>query len=163
MTKEQKVLIRRWFEKSSENSNSFDAFISLWISFNAFYASKKGIRSEQNQLHNIKDRYKKLFSDFVSSNGKQFEDFKTYIENKGQNPGFIQDMRVSSEQEEYKKRYLNITSLCEYLDCLYQVRCNLFHGNKALNDSQDEKLVRYAYVSLKKFLEKLYKKEGILS
>lgn len=162
MIENQINLIKRWFEKSKRQRNSFDKFISLWISFNAFYAAEHLQKSEKQQLNNINNEYKKVFSGLVHSNPRSFQDLKTYIETKPRNTGFIQDLRFSVGREKYKRRYLNIASLCEYLDCVYQVRCNLFHGGKSLEDGQDEEIVRRSYKSMTIFLKEIYRRRNIL-
>ncbi|MBU4332492.1 hypothetical protein KKD20_05225 [Patescibacteria group bacterium] len=162
MIDNQRELIRRWFEKSKEEENSFDGFISLWISFNAFYAAEHLLESERQQLRNIYDEYKDSFVGLVDNHSETFQEFKHYIEIKPVNTGFIQDLRYPVEKEKHKKRYQNLGSLCEYLDCVYQVRCNLFHGGKNLEDGQDQEIVSRAYNSLAVFLERIYGLMGIL-
>lgn len=162
MIENQRELIRRWFEKSKRQRNAFDRFISLWISFNAFYAAEHLRESERQQLNNINNDYKNFFVELTRSNPKYFQDFKTYIETKTKNAGFIQDLRFPIGQEKHKRRYANLGSLCEYLDCVYQVRCNLFHGGKNLEDGQDQEIVSRAYSSLAVFLERIYGLTGIL-
>lgn len=166
MTYEQKALIRHWYEKAQNEEGVFDQFISLWISFNGFYAAGRGIKSESAQLSGIVAGYKLLFSNIVAERHEIFDDFKKYIDEKKSNPEFIQDMRVTASnqlEEKYKKRYINTRSLCEFIDCIYQIRCNLFHGSKALDDAQDEKLVTHAYKCLLVFLKELYKQQDILT
>jgi hypothetical protein len=162
MIENQKKLIKRWLEKSKDEENSFDRFISLWISFNAFYAAEHLLESENQQITNIKNEYKRLFAELTSDSPESFEAFKDYIETKPQNTGFIQDLRYQVDKEKHKKRYQSIGSLCEYLDCVYQVRCNLFHGGKNLEDGQDQKIVSRAYDSLLAFLEKVYQSAYVL-
>jgi hypothetical protein len=157
----QLELIARWFRRSKEMDNPFDKFIALWISFNSFYACEHLDDSEARQLQILEDTYKNIFKSVVDANEKFFADFKNYIDTKPVNSGFIQDLRYSVNKEKNKKRYYNLTSFCEYLGCIYQVRCNLFHGGKNLEDGQDQNIVRYSYATLLVFLEELYKVEEI--
>ncbi len=162
MKDNQKNLIKRWFEKSKDEENPFDKFISLWISFNAFYAAEHLLEPEWQQVKNIKDEYKDIFVGVVANNSAVFEEFKNYIKVKSENFGFIQDLRYLVEKEKHKRRYLNLNSLCDYLECVYQVRCNLFHGGKNLKDGQDVEIVERAYQSLVVFLTAIYEQERIL-
>ena len=157
----QLKLIARWFEKSKEMKNVFDKFIALWISFNSFYACEHLHDSERKQLQIFGDTYKEFFKSVVDANMSPFIDFKKYIDNKPKNSGFIQDLRYPVAKEKHKKRYYNLTSFCEYLKCVYQVRCNLFHGGKYLEDGQDENIVKHCHSTLLIFLEKLYEREKV--
>ncbi|MCX6745657.1 MAG: hypothetical protein NTX00_01405 [Candidatus Parcubacteria bacterium] len=163
----RKELIKGWFEKSKkiEDNNSFDKFIYLWISFNAFYVginSDAPYKSEKELINKIIEEYKQLFFNLVQDMPVSFRNFQKYIEGKIENRGFIQDLRFSISEESHKKRYNNLKALCEFLKCVYQVRCNLFHGGKLLEDGQNETIVRLAYESLIVFLEKIYKKYNII-
>ena len=155
--------IPKIYPKCKEMDNPFDKFIALWVSFNSFYACEHLHDSEAKQLKMLEDMYKDIFSRVVATNKKAFADFKNYIDTKPKNSGFIQDLRYPVSKEKYKKRYYNLTSFCEYLGCVYQVRCNLFHGGKDLEDGQDENIVQHSYITLQIFLEALYKAEGIIT
>jgi len=162
MNDKLKDLIKEWFCKSREMDNCFDQFIWLWISFNAFYAHDHLQESELSQLRIFRDQFKELFRKVVTGNDRAFKEFKHYIDTKPENTGFIQDLRFSDGEERHKKRYYNLTSLCEYIDCIYQIRCNLFHGGKNPEDGQDENIVKHAYDTLVVFCEIIYKQVGIL-
>lgn len=162
MIDNQRELIRRWFEKSKNEGNPFDGFISLWISFNAFYVAERLKQSEQQQLDNVYAEYKDVFAELINNTPETFQEFKHYIEIKQENTGFIQDLRYEVGEEKHKKKYQSLDSLCEYLGCVYQVRCNLFHGGKSLEDGQDQEIVSRAYNSLIVFLERVYGVTGIL-
>lgn len=154
-----KDLIRRWYEKSQqENDNVFDGFISLWIAFNAYYAGDNLKESEHKQLDLFQNANKIIFSYVVKENDNKFNEFKSYIATKPQNTGFIQDLRYDVGDEKYKRRYQNLESLCEYQSCVYQIRCNLFHGGKDIADAQDKKLVKLALFTLSIFLKKVFEK-----
>lgn len=162
-----KLIISRWYEKSKNATQQpddvFDRFISLWIAFNAYYAVRNPRVPERAQLEWVRSAHKKLFPSIVRAHNQKFEDFKKYIEDKLNNSGFIKDLRYAEvDKEEYKKRYQNLESLCEYLECVYQIRCNLFHGGKNLVDAQDKKLVELALSTLTVFLEEILKQEGII-
>lgn len=161
MKQNQLYLIGRWFKKSYEMNNPFDRFIAIWISFNSFYACEYLHENEIRQLKILEDKYKDIFKSVVDTNKFFFSNFRNYINTKPENPGFIQDLRYSVDKEKHKKRYYNLTSFCEYLGCVYQVRCNLFHGGKSLADGQDENIVGHSYITLSVFLEKLYKIERV--
>lgn len=156
-------LICRWYKKSQQADDCvFDRFISLWISLNAYYAASNLRASERDQLEQFQNAHKNLFPFVVQANAIEFKNFKEYIETKHQNTGFIQDLRYKVGDEKHKKRYQNLESLCEYLSCIYQIRCNLFHGGKDIADAQDQRLVELALSTLSIFLKKVFKEKNIL-
>lgn len=159
-----KGLILRWFQKSQqEDDNVFDRFISLWIAFNAYYIGNNLKESEHRQLIIFKNSNKVIFSSVVKANNVEFVKFKEYIAMKNQNAGFIQDLRHEVGDEKHKKRYQNLESLSEYLNCVYQIRCNLFHGGKDIVDAQDKELVKLALATLSIFLKKVFEENNILN
>lgn len=164
-----KNIIRCWYNKSQNITQQpdgvFEQFISLWIAFNAYYvATSDPLKLERMQLQRIKDSYSQPFYNITEVHADKFNEFKNYINKKSQNPGFIQDLRYEvTLSEEHKRRYLKIESLCEYLDCVYQIRCNLFHGGKDVADAQDQKLVELALSTLSIFLEEIFKREKIIT
>lgn len=170
MIENEKVrsIIYGWYEKSQgvvqqpRPDDVFDQFISLWIAFNAYYAAGNLRASEHDQLEWFKNTHKPLFFSIVEAQADEFKLLKNYIETKDCNKGFVQDLRHEVDKEEHKKRYQNLASLCEYLECIYQIRCNLFHGGKNPMDAQDEKLVKFAHATLSIFLKEILKQEGII-
>lgn len=168
LTTNQVELINRWFEKSEKELNPFDKFISLWISFNAFYAHRHLQKKEQDQLKEFRIEYGSIFKD-IFNNGKlndAFIAFQAHIHDKPRNPSFIQDLRFeldTDKERKNRKYYHNLNDLNQFIKCVYQVRCNLFHGGKDLKDGQDEIIVNLAFNSLKTLLTQVYIYEGILS
>ena len=164
MNNTKKDLIYRWYKKSQqEDKNIFDRFISLWISFNAYYSRNNLKLSEHEQLDLFQNANKVIFSSVVKADNVEFLKFKEYIATKNQNAGFIQNLRYEVGDEKNKKRYQNLESLNEYLGCVYQIRCNLFHGGKDVADTQDETLVELALSTLSILLKRVFEKENILS
>lgn len=162
MNKEVKKIIKRWFEKAKHEVDDIDRFIALWISFNAFYACGNLTENENVQLKTIKTKYRCFFPDIVKDNDSFFQEFADYIVSKPINKGFIQDLRYSiNSPKQEKKVYINLDCINEFIDCVYQIRCNLFHGGKSLEDGQDRKLVCLAYNCLICFLDTIFGQEKI--
>jgi hypothetical protein len=155
--------IKRWYSKAKHQRNYFDRFISLWISFNAYYAYKDLEKSEQQQLKKFQKKHKAEFNSVC--NYSEFSEFKRYIDTKTRNTGFIQDLRYGKDTDREirnRKYYSIVTNFEQYIGCVYQVRCNLFHGGKNLEDGQDEEIVKLAYKSLLKLITAVYMKKSIL-
>ncbi len=52
----------------------------------------------------------------------------------------------------YNRRIRDERNLTEVCSCLYQVRCNLFHGGKLPGNPRDERLVEASYVIVSKLI-----------
>jgi hypothetical protein len=159
----QYSLIKRWYNKAKHQRNYFDKFISLWISFNAYYAHKDLEKTEQKQLQEFLQNHAAEFNG--ACNQVEFSDFKCHIDTKSRNKGYIQDLRYEKNTDREirnRKYYSTVTNFEQYIDCVYQVRCNLFHGGKNLEDGQDEEIVKLAFKSLLKLITAVYNKESIL-
>lgn len=101
------------------------------------------------------------FHKLIVENHAPFSDLKKYIDTKHINPGLIHDLRYSPQDAEKQKKYADLSELNQFIFCVYQVRCNLFHGGKHPEDGQDECLVKLSYESLVILLEKIYCEEGL--
>ena len=53
----------------------------------------------------------------------------------------------------------NIENLGEVLEVIYQIRCNLFHGAKDLEDERDHDLVKLAYDILTELFKKIVEEQ----
>ena len=60
----------------------------------------------------------------------------------------VLDMRPGHQGE--SKSINDIRSLDQVLDVIYQIRCNLFHGQKSMIDPHDRELVELAFQILSK-------------
>jgi len=47
------------------------------------------------------------------------------------------------------------------MECIHQILCNLFHGEKGLKDPRDEALVRAAYAILFPHMDNVLRKEDV--
>ena len=142
--------------KINENYNGDDInkncikFVFLWIKYNNYY--NKHYTKEKNtkykyererakalNLKIVRDRYDLLKEQFLDSfvdlpNNKSF---RTYIMN-----------LKSNHQIEFN---INHSCLADFLETVYQIRCNLFHGDK-LSREYDAKIISWAYESLNDLL-----------
>lgn len=138
-------IIGTWYKLASkgtveaeENSNSFFKFIAVWVAFNALYASRysseSGDRAQVMRFAGepeVIDAHRQL----VSENESYLEAINT-LKNRG-----VGNMRGGG-----RRNISNPGNLNEVLGCVYQVRCNLFHGGKAPGNPRDERLVEASYI-----------------
>lgn len=164
-----KKLIEHWYNNGTDNLNNakknsnseegncyyFDAFISYWICFNAIYSGIDGYasKSEKEQIKEFFRRNNRVFHDatFVKTH-QAFEYFKNHtIEN------LKPDMEIKNTAD-YRVKLSNkdqsVPNLIKVMiDCIYIVRCNLFHGRKMPMDDKDFFVVRYSADFMHDFLK----------
>jgi hypothetical protein len=153
--------IKKWFKRSQsdkqeDNYDNFDKFIALWIAFNG-WANIETNKTKDSEL--IKEvsksggvlgkNYKRLLKD--DSN------FRSNVEAlKSASP--VYDMRYLNDSDKAKE-ISNIENLGEVLKVIYQIRCNLFHGAKDLEDTRDNNLVKLAYDILTELFKKIVEEQ----
>lgn len=148
---EYDVFIREWLkraERENEPVDDADRFISLWIAFNGWLKKEYGENTNDRKMierakgnKTLKEIFRKLFA--------RDEDFTT---NLSQLMGYIViDMRDPSNEQKERRCTGDFES---FLDTIYQIRCNLFHGRKNFEENKkDRELVTLAL----KLLRPLFK------
>lgn len=164
-------IIKYWFKKCILEEEYFNKFICLWISFNCFFVakfyedaskiSKSDEPNERDYLNIIEKEYAINFRHILDDQKLLFDNFKYTIDKKDWCPGIIIDMRPYHRINRRGKAYSKVDSFHDYIDCIYQVRCNLFHGDKTPSNDNDLNLVKSAYVSLEALIKKIYEFEHI--
>lgn len=143
-------ITRRWYEIASHGAatapDSFFRFIAIWIAFNALYASRHGgARTDRDQV--------KSFAG--SQQAKRRHEELLTLDTQYQNA--IQDIRYrgvfNSRNPQRRYQVPNNRNLKDLLNCVYQIRCNLFHGGKRPDDVRDATLVEAGYTVVSKLVE----------
>ncbi len=176
-----KKIVKSWFEKvetSSDSYNDFDRFISLWVSFNCFFVAelyndaKKLANnrdpSEKNYLEAFytTDEFKKIYINLINESisfKENLRKWKHLLERITFFKGKIADLRPNHLEEKYAKEFNDINNFKQLIMSAYQLRCNLFHGNKHPEDDSDVQLVSTMFKILLEFLKKLYLDRGYLN
>ena len=153
ISQDQRKLIKEWYLQSLHEQ--FNPFIKLWIAFNGWYKSKYPNKNDRKAIDLCKNDsdlftfYQRSFSD------KQFCDYldklvfeldKKPLENLTR----PRDRKLSLnklEDENGNVSFLDNGSEAfnNYLDIIYQVRCNLFHCEKSPASMRDKLIVEYSY------------------
>lgn len=159
MNKNTRKIILSWLERSQGKNvklSAFDKFMSLWISFNSWGTAKYNT----DQGRNIIDRF--------SRDEDIKEIYKDLLNNKT-DKNFKEDIKSLKQQCPIRKNRggeVNIRSLfalCEVIEAIYAIRCNLIHGEKDPNVPRDKTLVSLAYPILYRLFTCILKKEGLLT
>lgn len=144
MDDESKNLIKAWVNLADKESphlsgreDVYFRFMALWVGFNAFLTREyKHIRGDREKV--------RAFANESSSASLHREELSTPIYSKA-----VEDLkeRGVKDMQNINRVYGINSSECftEVMECVYQVRCNLFHGDKQVDDERDNKLVEAAH------------------
>jgi len=149
---EYDVFIREWLKRAeraeNEPADDADRFISLWIAFNGWLKKEYGENTnDRKMVERAKGNktLKEIFRELSDGN-------RDFTINLSQLMGYtVIDMRDPSNEQREKRCTGDFES---FLDTIYQIRCNLFHGRKSFEeDKKDRELVTLAL----KLLRPLFK------
>ena len=155
---EYDTFIRKWFERSERAEvpiDDADRFISLWIAFNAWLKKEFGENTpDKKMIEGAKGNtaLKEIFRKLSASD----RDFTT---NMSKLTGYIViDMRDPSNKQREKRCTGDYES---FLDTIYQIRCNLFHGRKNFEENKkDQELVTLALKLLRPLFKEFIDNRG---
>ena len=136
-------LILNWVNRSQGRSmefTAFDKFISLWIAFNAWVTYKSNSDRDIDMIEWVKKKSElpNMFKNLIESNKVFVSDLQSL---KAKCP--VIDMRPRRKAK--KKSINDIKNFNEVIDVIYQIRCNLFHGQKGADEQRDLELVDLAF------------------
>ncbi len=148
--KELKTIVRDHLSRSQHRNMPMDQrFEALWKAFNVFGIFFSKEISDRNMLGWIIQ--KSDFSNLFNSLYNKDPDFrKNLVELKAQTP--INDMRPESNKSVIIN---NVSNPRQVLNAIYQVRCNLVHGQKSRDNCRDRKLIRISYLILSRIVSSM--------
>lgn len=137
------IFTRKWLERAErgrEYIDNGDRFISLWIAFNGWMRGKFGedLR-DKSQIESVKKMSD--FNQVFESLKQENLDFRECLDELKKIP--VVNMQFKNNREKVYRYDGTFESLIELI---YQVRCNLFHGRKDIEDDRkDIEMVGLAY------------------
>lgn len=142
----------RWYKKACNDDDSFDQFISIWISFNAIYGSNNN-GSEINKIKTVVRQFSNQQICTILS-----KDSISFFCNINPSIKYLSydELKDTSEWQRSLVSNLNYNpreALIKLLLILNKVRNNLFHGGKLLDRSRDVDIVTNAYPVIKTIVE----------
>lgn len=151
-----KEYIVKWVDKSRVEQDSFDRFVYGFFAFNAMYS----VFYDTDERRAIKDLFDAIFKNSYEEFKEIFEspeyDYfcnRRPIRNMKYDPrkgfGYPDTSRDTALLAEREVRRSNKAMLM----ILYQIRCNLFHGNKSFADESDQETMRNASALLLRYNE----------
>ena len=138
-----RIFTEGWLERAERGHRIIDdgdRFISLWIAFNGWMRGKFGEDiGDRSQIESVK-----RLQDFKEVFTQLREDDLAFKESLDKLEGLsVVNMQFRNNREDIYEYDGTFESLIEVI---YQVRCNLFHGRKDIDeDKKDIKLVSLAY------------------
>ena len=126
-------------ERKKGSIDIVDRFIWLWIAFNSWMKGKYGEdKPDKALICKVKaSQYiKDVFTDLRRHNScfaKDLNKLEQYT---------VANMRYINDESRNKRYDGTFESLIE---TIYQIRCNLFHGRKNIENKEERKLVNLAY------------------
>lgn len=167
-------LIMHGFDRANDaltEGDPFESFICAWIAFNSWAALCSRIDQDRDQLNaiesddSLQSGFKALLRDSnfagrADEFRKQWPIFKAAEIRRKHVRRVSRDRRECSEHYRekginrappcYYERHIDANELCTLddwphtLEAIYQVRCNLFHGEKRAGSEEDETIVEAA-------------------
>jgi hypothetical protein len=136
-----------WFEFALRGrydaSDPFLRFIGVWIAFNALYEARFPGKREWKQIVAISadDCFRRCHTQLLKQ--------PSYAEAvSALSTGGVSDTRTGLRRE-----ITAHTDLAAVLSCVYQVRCNLFHGGKDRSNERDRLLAAAGFVVVGNLVE----------
>ena len=146
MMRDPKSIAQKWYRKAISADDDYERFVFLWFAFNALY-NEFFSGSERKAIGDLvyTDRYRinnARIKDILETSHAEFFQERIIRDCRGNGLDTSESAAVlRSSDYSQKKRLRNL------LIILYQVRCNLFHGNKMFGrDSDDEVMINAAFV-----------------
>ena len=156
---------RHWYERGKQETDPFDKFIDMWISYNAIYGDTHGkheIDRVANCVGNIYSRNAQKCNILLSTEDAQYFGKRKIVDCK--------NSEYTTEDSRAKIEYYNPSNYksCaeafeNLIKCIYKVRCNLFHGDKTPSGpadfNDDTEIVTHAGAVMQSILD-IYFSEG---
>ena len=133
---------KEWLERALNSQDPIDLFTDSWRGFNSIYYQNTG-GSELNKIHNFLTRSipEETARELINNHTAEI----TYLMSQP-----VIDMRGNGRNtrltmEEYKTSDSNTEKLKALFTIIYQIRCNLEHGQKSPSRERDVELCNSAW------------------
>ena len=160
-------LAKRWYLCGKAEDDAFDKFIYLWISYNALYG-KYGEGDKGGTYKLAVESYSPAYNAVLISEDARYFAINTIKDCRKRKPNKDGKMPEQKTTQEAKDKYANTElsgreRLAGLMMCIYQVRCNLFHGDKMpespANLNRDTEIVGHAAKVVEQFLDIYFSEE----
>lgn len=119
-----------------DRRDPFVRFIAVWIAFNALYEQHTPGAYEGEQIATLGNDPHFITCHVNLLNHQSYKEAVDVLAESG-----VANLRTSS-----RRTIPDHTNLLSVLQCVYQVRCNLFHGGKDRSDERDRRLSAAGFI-----------------
>lgn len=160
-------IAKDWYQKAINNTDVFEKFICLWISFNAIYGKYSAYSEFKNDENTPKEKaqIKNCILHILLNSENRYQSLLESQEFLYFSNNVIHDCRPGSNSNTQKNMSIMKSNSVELsikivnlFFCIYQARCNLFHGDKTPYEYHDTEIITNASNILEMFL-KIYFEE----
>jgi hypothetical protein len=159
---------KNWIEYLDEHFDEckdYFKFALTWMSFNSFYEIKykgigggRGKGAERAKIEKFCDENKEVYDNLISCDG-EFAKIVTEFKNTKNLYGPENRICVANETRDQEWLFGEDKKSClDFMNVIYQIRNNFFHGSKDVSNPRNNDLIKWAYKYLnifwRKFLEK---------
>ena len=142
-------LIAKWYSIAIGGDvgdrDVFFKFLAIWIAFNALYASRHSkVSTDRQQVRNFAEEPKAI------------ERHRMLLREDVEYQESVRALKHSGVYNTHREQHRGIRderNLGEVAECLYEVRCNLFHGRKMPKNPRDERLVEASCKVVSRLIE----------
>ncbi len=172
-------LIGDWYQRGADNADPFESFIYLWIGLNGWAACVSGHDADTRwrdalvSSASLNDRFAGLVAT-ATETARAAHEFATLwpifrvdeLRRRGLDYLAPVDDRAQMSEHYREAGATQFEPRCFFdhqrhapldwahtLPVLYQVRCNLFHGDKSANSENDRQIVVAAGTTLRAFID----------
>lgn len=128
-----------WLRRAIESDDPYDKFISAYFALNFLYGGREEV-PERDRMAKCLEEIRNLHNIHISP-----DVYKEYTDKPIKNEcpkRHVRNHKASSikpHKDDWRVEKDNYESL---FNAIYQVRCNLFHGNKSIGSERDTNLVK---------------------
>lgn len=140
-----------WYKKAELEKDVFDRFVYLWFAFNVLYNEYLDM-SESNAIQTYVEQN---FRDIRNVDDILDSPEANYFKNR-----IVRNCKVSYRQDTSELAFIlknpdrpKLLRLKKLIMIIYQVRCNLFHGNKMFSSESDQEVVKNAANALQQVMK----------
>jgi hypothetical protein len=141
--------ILEWYRLSNgeaiDQSGPFFRFVAAWVAFNAFYSSRMYDEvGDWNQVRAYAGEPEVVdFHRALLNSDDEYAKAVVVLKEKG----------VYDTSTRVHRQIRDARNFTQVASCLYQVRCNLFHGGKTPGNLRDRRLVSAAHIITSRLIE----------
>lgn len=147
----QKDNYKKWIEYLEKGQYSEDShflrFAVLWLSLASFLNERY---QEEFRESKKLEKFQKEFAEEYKRLVEEDEIFKKILnlefpKTSETSREFVENLQTGRIEDRDYFSNENIYDFTKFINVIYQIRCNFFHGDKIPFDPEDEKLVLWAY------------------